>query len=77
MNSKFRIPCSAVFLGLAACLLVPKAGISKEVTVYSHRHYEADDALYAKFTENTGIKVNIVKASADALLERIKAEGKN
>jgi iron(III) transport system substrate-binding protein len=77
MNSKFRIPCSAVFLGLAACLLVPQAGISKEVTVYSHRHYEADDALYAKFTENTGIKVNIVKASADALLERIKAEGKN
>ncbi len=77
MNSKFHISFSAVFFGLAACLFLPKAAISKEVTIYSHRHYEADDALYAKFTEKTGIKVNVVKASADALLERIKTEGKN
>ena len=61
------------------CLLVFQAGTAKsvEVNVYSHRHYEADDALYAKFTKETGIKVNIVKASADALIERIKAEGKD
>ena len=64
---------------LAFCTLVFQAGIAKsaEVNVYSHRHYEADDALYAKFTKETGIKVNIVKASADALIERIKAEGES
>ena len=49
---------------------------AEEVNVYSHRHYEADDKLFQKFTKKTGIKVNIVKASADALIERIKAEGK-
>jgi iron(III) transport system substrate-binding protein len=64
---------------LTFCLLVSLSGIAKsaEVNVYSHRHYEADDALYAKFTKETGIKVNIVKASADALIERIKSEGKD
>jgi len=48
-----------------------------EITLYSHRHYESDDALFAKFTEKTGIKVNVVKASADELIERISAEGDN
>ncbi|MEM7015158.1 MAG: Fe(3+) ABC transporter substrate-binding protein [Verrucomicrobiota bacterium] len=46
-----------------------------EITLYSHRHYEADDALYAKFTEATGIKVNVVKAGADELIARLKSEG--
>lgn len=49
----------------------------EEITLYSHRHYESDDALFDKFTELTGIKVNVVKASADELIERIKAEGEN
>ncbi|MCP4847904.1 MAG: Fe(3+) ABC transporter substrate-binding protein [Verrucomicrobiaceae bacterium] len=65
------------FIAIIVSFLLPSSGGAKEVTVYSHRHYEADDALYAKFTKQTGIKVNIVKASADALLERIKAEGNN
>lgn len=77
MNLMLRLPFSFTLLIIATGFLLPKAGIAKEVTVYSHRHYEADDVLYAKFTEQTGIKVNIVKASADALLERLKAEGKN
>ncbi len=68
-----------LIIKITFCLLVFQAGTAKsaEVNVYSHRHYEADDALYAKFTKKTGIKVNIVKASADALIERIKAEGKD
>ncbi|MFP6875142.1 MAG: Fe(3+) ABC transporter substrate-binding protein [Verrucomicrobiales bacterium] len=77
MNSKFRLPLPAAFLSIAVGFLLTKVAIASEVNVYTHRHYEADDALYAKFTGQTGIKVNIVKASADALLERIKAEGKN
>lgn len=50
---------------------------AEEVTIYSYRHYEADDKLYAQFTEETGIKVNTVKAKADALISRIQTEGKN
>lgn len=48
-----------------------------QITLYSHRHYESDTALFAKFTEKTGIKVNVVKAKADELIERLKAEGDN
>lgn len=48
-----------------------------EVNVYSHRHYEADEAIFEAFTKQTGIEVNVVKAGADELIERLKAEGKN
>lgn len=45
------------------------------VNVYTHRHYKADDELFAKFTEETGINVNIVNASADELIQRLETEG--
>lgn len=47
------------------------------VNVYTHRHYKADDQLFSKFTEETGIKVNIVNASADELIQRLETEGKD
>lgn len=48
---------------------------AEEVTVYSYRHYEADQKLYEQFTAETGIKVNTQKAKADALITRIQTEG--
>ena len=48
-----------------------------EVNVYTSRHYDSDDALYEEFTEETGIKVNIISGKGSALLQRLKAEGKN
>lgn len=48
---------------------------SKEVNLYTARHYDVDDELYKKFEEETGIKVNLIKGEADELLERIKREG--
>ena len=45
------------------------------VHVYSHRHYEADRQLYEQFTEETGIKVEVVEAGADELIQRLSAEG--
>ncbi|MDG2123354.1 MAG: hypothetical protein P8J87_06645, partial [Verrucomicrobiales bacterium] len=48
-----------------------------EITVYSHRHYEVDQQLFSKFTADTGIKVNVVNAGADALIARLNSEGKN
>ncbi len=50
---------------------------SQEVNVYTHRHYKADDELFKKFTEDTGIKVNIVNASADELIQRLETEGED
>lgn len=48
---------------------------ASEVNVFSYRHYDADKTLYKKFTEETGIKVNIIKSKADALLQRLETEG--
>ena len=45
------------------------------VNVYSARHYDTDMAMYERFTEETGIKVNLIEGSSDALIERIKSEG--
>ena len=44
---------------------------------YSHRHYDSDAILFAKFTKETGIKVNAIKGSADQLIQRLISEGKN
>ena len=48
-----------------------------EINVYSHRHYESDKILFKKFTNSTGIKINIIKGSADQLIQRLQSEGEN
>ena len=48
---------------------------SNEINLYSQRHYAVDELQYKNFTEKTGIKVNVVKANADELIERLKNEG--
>lgn len=70
-----KIPSLLVAIGLL--LSATTFTQANEVTLYSHRHYESDDALFSKFTEKTGITVNVVKASADELIERLMAEGDN
>lgn len=45
------------------------------VNVYSHRHYEADQMLFDRFSELTGIEVRVVTASADELITRLEREG--
>lgn len=47
------------------------------VNIYSARHYQTDDALYAGFTEKTGIEINRIEGESDALIQRIKSEGAN
>lgn len=50
-------------------------GAGEVVNVYSHRHYESDQELFDRFTESTGIEVNVVTASADELITRLEREG--
>ena len=56
-------------------------GVSEEaaglVNVYSHRHYDTDQELFELFTEESGIQVNVLKAGADELIERLRTEGEN
>ncbi len=46
-----------------------------QVNVYTHRHYKADQELFAKFEKESGIKVNVVNASADELMQKMSTEG--
>ena len=50
---------------------------AQEVNIYTSRHYDSDYDLYEEFTKKTNIKVNILSGKGGALLERLKAEGKN
>jgi len=64
---------------LKATILIFIVGCSpvNEVNVYTSRHYDVDDILYEEFTKKTGITVNIISGSGGALMERLRAEGKN
>lgn len=82
-----RFPALSVLFLLAlsfGCGKVPVAGEpapgalvsteNREVNVYSSRHYDTDLALYENFTERSGIRVNLIEAGADQLIERIRTE---
>ena len=63
-------------VGLAAALSVSVAHAQQPVVnLYSSRHYQTDEALYANFEKATGIKVNRIEAPEDPLIERMKSEG--
>ncbi|MCC5913172.1 MAG: Fe(3+) ABC transporter substrate-binding protein, partial [Balneolaceae bacterium] len=48
-----------------------------QVNIYSSRHYDTDTELYDKFTEMTGVRVNLIEGTSDELIERIRNEGIN
>ncbi len=50
---------------------------TQEVNVYTHRHYEVDQQLFKSFTDQTGIKVNVINASADELIQKMELEGED
>jgi iron(III) transport system substrate-binding protein len=66
---------AAGLVGAAAWRASPARAGDGEVNIYSARHYPADDQLFARFTEETGIAVNQIKGTGEELMERIKLEG--
>jgi iron(III) transport system substrate-binding protein len=64
-----------VFLSLI--LLQPLLSVAAEVNVYSARKEALIKPLLDRFTEETGIGVNLVTGKADTLLKRLEVEGKN
>ena len=48
---------------------------ANEVNIFSARHYDSDVQLYEKFTNKTGIKVNVISGKSGALEKRIIEEG--
>ena len=68
----FRITLVVMFFNLISSI-----AFANEVNVYTARHYDSDAALYSIFTDQTGIKVNIISGKGKALMERLKSEGSN
>ncbi len=67
---------------LRATLLAALAGFAPWATaqeqtlnLYSARHYQTDEALYADFTKATGIRINRVDADDAGILARLQSEG--
>jgi iron(III) transport system substrate-binding protein len=56
-------------------LSAPSFAQDSVLNIYSSRHYQTDEALYGNFTKQTGIKINRIEASDDAIIERIRNEG--
>ncbi len=68
---------SVLIAAAIAALSHPAFAEDKILNLYSARHYQTDEALYANFTQQTGIKINRIEGKEDELLERIKNEGAN
>lgn len=65
---------TTVVTALAICTLSANAQ-EKVLNLYSARHYQTDEALYANFSKSTGIKINRIELGDEPLLERLRAEG--
>ena len=60
---------------LIASLFTSSVVMANEVNVFNARHYKADAELFSKFTNKTGIKVNLINGKAGALEKRMIEEG--
>lgn len=86
LSSRLTLLAGAALFSLAACGAPDSGGDgggdgdgagsdAGAVNVFSARHYASDEAVYAAFTEETGIAVNVVEAGGDLLIERVRADG--
>jgi iron(III) transport system substrate-binding protein len=77
-RSLARVAAAVTFSAtLAAGLASAPAAAAEEavLNLYSARHYQTDEALYANFTKATGIRINRIEAGDEQLLDRLKSEG--
>lgn len=72
---RLALIASTAATALAACSQPQAETETGEVNIYTARHYASDDAVYAAFTDTTGIAVNVIEAPGDLLIERVRADG--
>ncbi|WP_428423193.1 extracellular solute-binding protein [Methylibium sp.] len=63
------LACAALATAFTASAQTPV------LNLYSARHYQTDEALYANFTQATGIRINRVDTDDAGLLARLRSEG--
>ncbi|MEB3210581.1 MAG: Fe(3+) ABC transporter substrate-binding protein [Leptolyngbyaceae bacterium] len=66
-------------LGVRQRVFHPQTGVKQagDLNLYSARHYDTDNALYQGFSNQSGLRINLIEAESDALIERMKSEGAN
>jgi iron(III) transport system substrate-binding protein len=62
---------------VALTLIAAPASLADQVNIYSARQEALIKPILDRFTEETGIAVNLVTGSGDALLTRLRNEGRN
>ena len=78
MNHRARSLNSTLGALAAVCAMAaaaPAQAQEKVLNLYSARHYQTDEALYADFTKATGVRINRIEADDAGILARLKAEG--
>jgi iron(III) transport system substrate-binding protein len=73
----FRRTLAAAAVLAGALHALPSIAADPVLNLYSARHYQTDEALYSDFTKRTGIRINRIEAGDEALLERLRNEGKS
>jgi iron(III) transport system substrate-binding protein len=71
----FNQPLRALAAALLALGSLAATAQDKVLNLYSARHYQTDEALYANFTQATGIKINRIDSDDAGVVNRLKAEG--
>jgi iron(III) transport system substrate-binding protein len=71
----FRRIAAVVSATLFAVAASGASAQEKVLNLYSARHYQTDEALYANFTKATGVRINRVDADDAGILARLKSEG--
>tara|TARA_B110001454_G_C12692299_1_gene422807 strand:+ start:162 stop:1193 length:1032 start_codon:yes stop_codon:yes gene_type:complete len=74
MKIKNILKSLIIILLILSCSNEKKSNV---INLYSQRHYTVDNKQYENFEKLTGIKINVIKANADELIERLKNEGEN
>src|SRR5688500_15026696 len=80
IHSRLTPMRNSLFASLVAAAFVVTTPLSvtaqeKLLNLYSSRHYQTDEALYANFTRATGVRINRIEAGEDPLIERLRNEG--
>jgi len=70
-NPRLRLLAAALLAGASLAATAQE----RVLNLYSARHYQTDEALYANFTKATGIKINRIDADDAGVITRLKAEG--
>ena len=75
MSARSVFATAALAVALAGAPPAARGADEAVLNLYSARHYQTDEALYANFTKATGIRINRIDAGDEQLIERLKNEG--